>query len=418
MQHAGSFSGGTKAPPSRSPSAPDVSVGLVPRPLFGAANMLAAAASSLRKLNPLNMYKNPVMFVTEVSALVTTLELVRALMAGAETRFIAQIALWLWFTVLFANFAEAMAEGRGRAHARALRKLRRGTIAHKLTPHGSVVSVPSRALVKHDVVIVGAGEVIPADGEIIAGAAAIDESAMTGESAAVVRRAGGDQSGVTAGTVVLSDRIHVEVTKNPGESFMDRMILLIEGARRQKTANEQALSMVLSALTAIFLVVVLTLEPFVRYFGHSIPVAELVALLVCLAPTTIGALLSAIGIAGIDRMIEINVLAMSGSAVEAAGDIDVLLLDKTGTVTVGNRSATEVVPSSGVELEALLEAAQLASLADETPEGRSIVELAERQGLPRRDPKELAEAEFVTFTAHSRMSGVDLPGRRIRKGAP
>jgi K+-transporting ATPase ATPase B chain len=328
------------------------------------------------------------------------------------------VAIWLWFTVLFANFAEAMAEGRGKAQADALRKTRTHTIANRTLASGATEQVPAEMLRKGDVVIILAGELIPADGEVIEGVASVDESAITGESAPVIRESGGDRSAVTGGTRVLSDQIKVMVTANPGESFMDRMISLVEGAQRQKTPNEIALIILLSALTIIFLVVILTLKCFGLYSGISFTITVLVALLVCLIPTTIGGLLSAIGIAGIDRLVQKNVLAMSGRAVEAAGDIDVLLLDKTGTITLGNRQAAEFIPAPGVPPEELADAAQLASLADETPEGRSIVVLAKQHGLRGRAIAEMPHAAFINFTAHTRMSGVDIDGRQIRKGAP
>ena len=320
--------------------------------------------------------------------------------------------------MLFANFAEAMAEGRGKAQANALRKTRTQTTGQPPARrrHRSKPSPPS-SCGKNDLVVVSAGEIIPADGEIIEGVATVDESAITGESAPVIREAGGDRSAVTGGTRVLSDRIKVRVTANPGESFLDRMIALVEGAKRQKTPNEIALTILLSALTIIFLVVIMTLKPFGLYSGVSFSITVLVALLVCLIPTTIGGLLSAIGIAGIDRLVQKNVLAMSGRAVEAAGDVDVLLLDKTGTITLGDRQATEFLPAAGVTVEELADAAQLASLADETPEGRSIVVLAKQYGFRGRSISEMPGAQFIPFTAQTRMSGVDIDGRRIRKGA-
>jgi K+-transporting ATPase ATPase B chain len=332
--------------------------------------------------------------------------------------FVLQVTLWLWFTVLFANFAEAMAEGRGKAQARALRKTRTQTIANRLKADGSIEKTPAERLRKGDDVLVSTGEIIPADGEIIEGVATVDESAITGESAPVIREAGGDRSAVTGGTRVLSDQIKVRVTANPGESFLDRMINLVEGAKRQKTPNEIALTILLSALTIIFLVVIITLKPFGFYSGVSFTITVLVALLVCLIPTTIGGLLNAIGIAGIDRMVQKNVLAMSGRAVEAAGDVDVLLLDKTGTITLGDRQATEFRPVAGVSVEELANAAQLASLADETPEGRSIVVLAKKYGLRGRSISEMPSARFIAFSAQTRMSGVDIDGRQIRKGTP
>jgi potassium-transporting ATPase ATP-binding subunit len=384
--------------------------------LFDREIIVPAMIESFNKLNPRWMVKNPVMFVTEVGALITTAGLF--LRPGNEPlAFVLQIAIWLWFTVLFANFAEAMAEGRGKAQANALRKTRTKTMANRIRADGAIEQISAEQLRKDDLVWVSAGETIPADGEIIAGAATVDESAITGESAPVIREAGGDRSAVTGGTRVLSDKIKVRVTANPGESFLDRMISLIEGAKRQKTPNEIALTILLSAMTIIFLVVIITLKPFGLYAGMSFTITVLVALLVCLIPTTIGGLLSAIGIAGIDRMVQKNVLAMSGRAVEAAGDIDVLLLDKTGTITMGDRQATEFLPAAGVRVEELADAAQLASLADETPEGRSIVVLAKSFGLRGRSISEMPQAAFIAFTARTRMSGVDIDGRQIRKGA-
>ena len=385
--------------------------------LFDRRIVSQAIAASFRKLNPRSMMKNPVMFVTEVGALITTAGLFFR-SAEESLGFGLQVALWLWFTVLFANFAEAMAEGRGKAQADALRKTRTQTIANRTLANGSIEKVPAEMLRKGDVVQVLAGEMIPADGEVIEGVATVDESAITGESAPVIREAGGDRSAVTGGTRVLSDHIKVVVTANPGESFMDRMISLVEGAQRQKTPNEIALTILLSALTIIFLVVILTLKMFGLHSGLSFSVTVLVALLVCLIPTTIGGLLSAIGIAGIDRLVQKNVLAMSGRAVEAAGDIDVLLLDKTGTITLGNRQATEFLPARGLQPQELADAAQLSSLADETPEGRSIVVLAKEFGLRGRSIAEMPQAKFIAFTAQTRMSGVDIDGRQIRKGAP
>ncbi|MCX5839386.1 MAG: potassium-transporting ATPase subunit KdpB, partial [Deltaproteobacteria bacterium] len=385
--------------------------------LFDRRIIARAAAASFVKLDPRGMAKNPVMFVTEVGALVTSVGFfLRS--PNESLSFGIQIAAWLWFTVLFANFAEAMAEGRGKAQADALRKSRTRTIANRLLANGALEQVPAEVLRKGDVVVVVAGEIIPADGEIIEGVATVDESAITGESAPVIREAGGDRSAVTGGTRVLSDRIRVAVTADPGESFMDRMIGLVEGARRQKTPNEIALTILLAALTVIFLAVILTLKLFGLYSGISFSVTVLVALLVCLIPTTIGGLLSAIGIAGIDRLVQKNVMAMSGRAVEAAGDVDVLLLDKTGTITLGNRQAAEFIPAPGVSVQELADAAQLSSLADETPEGRSIVVIAKQYGLRGRPISEMAQAKFIPFSAHSRMSGVDLGARRIRKGAP
>ena len=386
------------------------------RSLLDREILRGAAFQAFVKLNPVSMLKNPVMFVTEVGAVITT----SAVLFGSErdpAGFAIQVAVWLWFTVLFANFAEAMAEGRGKAQARALRQTRTHTVARRLLRGGSTEEVPADGLRKGDLVLVSSGETIPADGEVVEGIASVDESAITGESAPVIREAGGDRSAVTGGTRVLSDWIKVLVTADPGNSFMDHMITLVEGANRQKTPNEIALTILLSALTIIFLVVIMTLRFFGLYLGLSFSVTVLVALLVCLIPTTIGGLLSAIGIAGIDRMVQRNVLAMSGRAVEAAGDIDVLLLDKTGTITLGNRQATEFIPAEGVRPEELANAAQLASLADETPEGRSIVVLAKQYGLRGRSIAELPGASFVNFSAQTRMSGVDIDEKKIRKGA-
>jgi K+-transporting ATPase ATPase B chain len=379
-----------------------------------------AVGDAFKKLDPRLMVRNPVMFVTLVGALLTT---VGVFPAAPDRGFIAQLAVWLWFTVWFANFAEAVAEGRGKAQAQALRGTRVKTAARRLGQSGQPEEVGAAELRKGDVVVVRAGEIIPADGDVIEGAATVDESAITGESAPVIRESGGDRSAVTGGTRVLSDQIKVRVSINPGEGFLDRMIALVEGAARQKTPNEIALTILLSALTLIFLLVCVTLKPLGSYSAAVFSVPVLIALLVCLIPTTIGGLLSAIGIAGMDRLLQHNVLAMSGRAVEAAGDVDVLLLDKTGTITLGNRQATEFLPAPQVTPERLADAAQLASLADETPEGRSIAVLAKEQfGLRGRDLA-APQAQFVPFTAQSRMSGVDLaaaegqPARRIRKGA-
>jgi K+-transporting ATPase ATPase B chain len=398
-----------------------------------------AIIDAFKKLDPRRMVKNPVMFVVEVGSAFTTLLFVHAAATGqgdAHPGFILAVALWLWFTVLFANFAEAMAEGRGKAQADTLRKARQDVIAKRLKRgvERTVLADPARradalddvassSLRIDDVVFVAAGELIPADGEIIEGVASVDESAITGESAPVIRESGGDRSAVTGGTRVLSDWLIVRVTTNPGETFLDRMIAMVEGAKRKKTPNEIALDILLAALTIIFLLATITLLPFSEYAvtssgqGSAVPLTILVALLVCLIPTTIGGLLPAIGIAGMDRMIQANVIATSGRAVEAAGDVDVLLLDKTGTITLGNRQATDFLPAPGVTERALADAAQLSSLADETPEGRSIVVLAkEKHGLRGRDVEALG-ATFVPFTAQTRMSGVDLDGRQIRKGA-
>ena len=371
---------------------------------------LAALPDAFRKLHPRTMVKNPVMFVVEVGAVLTTI-----LFAFDPTLFAGQITVWLWLTALFANMAEAVAEGRGKAQAAALRATRQETMARRLLPDGTEELVPGTQLMPGDRCVVEANQVIPGDGEVVEGVASVDESAITGESAPVIRESGGDRSAVTGSTKVLSDRIVVEITSMPGETFIDRMIALVEGAKRQKTPNEIALNILLASLTIIFLLATVTLQPLAIYSGARQTIVVLVALLVCLIPTTIGALLSAIGIAGMDRLVQRNVLAMSGRAVEAAGDVNTLLLDKTGTITLGNRQAAEFIPAPGVTVEELADAAQLTSLADETPEGRSIVVLAkERYGLRGR---ELVGAEFVAFTAQTRMSGLNVEGRELRKGA-
>ena len=380
-----------------------------------------AVGDSFRKLNPRAMMRNPVMFVVEVGSVLAALGLVRGIVAPVpgvtDTPFELQITLWLWFTVLFANFAEAMAEGRGKAQADNLRKARTETTAKRLLPDGRVEVVGAPQLRKDDLVLVEAGDFIPSDGEIVEGVASVDESAITGESAPVIREAGGDRSAVTGGTRVLSDWIKVRITSNPGETFLDRMIALVEGAERQKTPNEIALAILLAGLTIIFLLAVVTLQPFAVYSNAPQTIFVLVSLLVCLIPTTIGGLLSAIGIAGMDRLVQHNVLAMSGRAVEAAGDVNTLLLDKTGTITLGNRQATEFIPLPGVTEQELADAAQLSSLADETPEGRSIIVLAKERYNLRGRTLMPHEAHFIPFTAQTRMSGVDFDGREIRKGA-
>ncbi len=387
-----------------------------------------AISHAFSKLSPRHQLKNPVMFTVYVGSILTSFIYVRALMGDADAppSFIFMITVWLWFTLLFANFAEAMAEGRGKAQARALRQSRRAIQAKKLEKanrYGVVTLVESAKLQTGDLVLIEAGDFVPGDGEVIEGIASVNESAVTGESAPVIRESGGDRSAVTGGTQVISDWVIVKITSNPGETFIDRMIALVEGAKRQKTPNELALTILLAALTIVFLLVCATLLPFSLYSvaaagsGTVVSITVLVALFVCLAPTTIGGLLSAIGIAGMDRMIQANVVALSGRAVEAAGDVDVLLLDKTGTITLGNRQATEFIPAEGISVSLLADAAQLASLADETPEGRSIVVLAkERYGLRGREIAEL-RASFIPFTAQTRMSGANLPGRQIRKGA-
>src|ERR1700677_3345412 len=386
---------------------------------WGRDIVVPALGSALVKLAPRTMMKNPVMFVVEVGSVLTSALLILDLFTHhGHFRFDLQITLWLWFTVLFANFAEAMAEGRGKAQADALRLAKSETTAYKVTKSGAIEEIPSSQLRADDVVRVVAGQMIPGDGEVIVGVASVDESAITGESAPVIREAGGDRSAVTGGTRVLSDEITVRITSNPGETFLDRMIALVEGAERQKTPNEIALNILLAGLTIIFLLAVVTLQPMAIYSGAPQSVFVLVALLVCLIPTTIGGLLSAIGIAGMDRVLQKNVLAMSGRAVEAAGDVDTLLLDKTGTITLGNRHATEFIPAPGVTDAEVADAAQLASLADETPEGRSIVVLAkEKYGLRGRELAASATT-FIPFSAATRMSGVDMDGRKIRKGAP
>ncbi|MEO5626036.1 MAG: potassium-transporting ATPase subunit KdpB, partial [Dokdonella sp.] len=390
--------------------------------------MVPAIADAFRKLSPRQQFRNPVMFVVFVCSILTTALWLQALFGHGEASagFIFWVGIWLWFTLLFANFAEAIAEGRGKAQAQALRGARRDVLAHKIAApdkRDQVTVVPASDLRKGDLVVIKAGEVVPGDGEVVDGAASVDESAVTGESAPVIRESGGDRSSVTGGTRVLSDWIVARIASNPGESFLDRMIAMVEGATRRKTPNEIALTILLAKFTLIFLLACATLLPYSLYAvsaaGHGDPVTitVLIALLVCLIPTTIGGLLSAIGIAGMDRMIQANVIAMSGRAVEAAGDVDVLLLDKTGTITLGNRQAVAFHPAPGVELEALADSAQLASLADETPEGRSVVVLAkEKFGIRERELHELS-AHFVPFSAQTRMSGVDLGDRSIRKGA-
>jgi K+-transporting ATPase ATPase B chain len=388
------------------------------RSLWDAHIVRRALVDALAKLDPRRMMKNPVMFVVEIGSVITSIYLFRDLAAHKNAlSFDLQITLWLWFTVLFANFAEAMAEGRGKAQADALRRAKAETTAVRLRIDGTTENVPSSDLRAGDICLCPAGHMIPGDGEIIEGVASVDESAITGESAPVIREAGGDRSAVTGGTRVLSDQIKVRITSNPGETFLDRMISLVEGAERQKTPNEIALNILLAGLTIIFLLAVVTLQPIAIYSTAPQTIFVLISLLVCLIPTTIGGLLSAIGIAGMDRLVQHNVLAMSGRAVEAAGDVNTLLLDKTGTITLGNRQAAEFIPAPGVSKDQLADAAQLSSLPDETPEGRSIVVLAkELYGLRGRELHEL-NAEFVPFSATTRMSGVNLDGRIIRKGS-
>src|ERR1700693_2820957 len=419
----------TITPPKPAPPAEDLT-SLLPkklaraRPLFDTEIAGRAFKESFLKLNPGTLAKNPVIFVVEVGAALPTIFLVRDLFTGASgLLFSIQIAVWLWFTVLFANFAEAMAEARGKAQADTLRKTKSDTIAKRINARGDHDDVPASKLRAGDVVICETGDIIPGDGEVIEGIATVDESVITGESAPVIRESGGDRSAVTGGTRVLSDRVKIRITSNPGETFLDRMIALVEGAERQKTPNEIALNILIAGLTLIFLLAVVTLQPFAVYSVNSagtgqVPsVAVLVALLVCLIPTTIGGLLSAIGIAGMDRVMQHNVLAMSGKAVEASGDVNTLLLDKTGTITLGSRQAVEFTPAAGVTQSELADAAQLSSLADETPEGRSIVVLAkEKYGLRGREVA-AHNAQFIPFSAYTKMSGVDLDGQRLRKGA-
>ncbi|MBS1826814.1 MAG: potassium-transporting ATPase subunit KdpB [Acidobacteria bacterium] len=394
------------------------------RPLWDREILQRAIRESFVKLNPVQLLKNPVIFVVEVGAVITTLLLIQDFSRGsADAGFNVQISLWLWFTVLFANFAEAMAEARGKAQADTLRKTKTDSMAKRVISGGRTEKVSASQLRAGDFVICEAGDIIPGDGEVVEGIATVDESVITGESAPVIRESGGDRSAVTGGTRVLSDEIKIKITSNPGETFLDRMIALVEGAERQKTPNEIALNILIAGLTLIFLLAVVTLQPFSQYAAASagsgaVPsVAVLVSLLVCLIPTTIGGLLSAIGIAGMDRVMQHNVLAMSGKAVEASGDVNTLLLDKTGTITIGNRQAVELLPIGGVTEQELAEAAQLSSLADETPEGRSVVVLAKQKyGLRGRELSH-HEAHFIPFSAYTRMSGVDINSDHLRKGA-
>jgi K+-transporting ATPase ATPase B chain len=396
------------------------------RPLFDPPIVTRAARDSFIKLNPVKLAKNPVMFVVGAGCVVTTILWLRNLASGSTSAptllFQGQITLWLWFTVLFSNFAEAMAEGRGKAQADALRRGRKEAVARRLLSGGAEEMVAATLLKKNDIVFVKAGEIIPSDGEIIEGIATVNESAITGESAPVIRESGGDRSAVTGGTTVLSDWLKIRISVDPGETFMDRMIALVEGAQRQKTPNEIALDILLAGLTIVFVIAVVTLLPYATYAvraggsGQAPDVFSLVSLLVCLIPTTIGGLLSAIGIAGMDRVLQHNVLAMSGKAVEAAGDVDTLLLDKTGTITLGNRQAVEFIPAPNVTPQELADAAQMSSLSDETPEGRSIVVLAKSFGLRERELSN-KDAEFIPFSANTRMSGVNINGIQIRKGA-
>ena len=383
--------------------------------VFDPAIVLPAIAESFKKLNPVRLAKNPVIFVTEIGAVISTLLLVAGPVANFGFQF--QLTFWIWVIVLIANFAEAIAEGHGKAQAKALRATQTQTFGRRLRLDGTIEKVPAERLQKDDVVVVSAGEVIPGDGEVVAGAASVDESAMTGESAPVIRESGSDRSAVTGGTRVLSDQIKVQITSKSGETFLDRMINLVEGVNRQNTPNEIALIILFSALTLIFLIAVISLKAFGFTSSMNLTMPALVALLVCLAPTTMGGLINAIGIAGVDRLLRKNVLARSGCALEAAGEVDVLLLDKTGTLTMGNRQATNFLPVPGVTKEQLADAAQLASLADETPEGRSVVILAKKFGIRARQLSEMPGVTFVPFTAQTRMSGVDLNGVSYRKGA-
>jgi len=387
--------------------------------LFDPTILGQAVGDAFKKLNPATLWRNPIMFTVEIVSAATTILFVRDLFAGSSASFSGQISLWLWVTVLFANFSEAVAEGRGKAQAASLRRTQSQAIAKRLgVPQGTQwTEVPASQLKVGDIVLVEAGDLIPSDGEIVEGIASVDESAITGESAPVIRESGGDRSAVTGGTRVLSDQIKVRITASQGSTFLDRMIRLVEGAERQKTPNEIALNILLAGLTIIFLLATVTIPSFSNYAGGTVGVVVLIALFVTLIPTTIGALLSAIGIAGMDRLVKFNVLAMSGRAVEAAGDVDTLLLDKTGTITLGNRQATEFLPLSGVTERDLADAAQLASLSDETPEGRSIVVLAkEKYGIRGRDMAPL-NARFIPFSAQTRISGIDVEGNSIRKGA-
>lgn len=386
--------------------------------IFKAEFLAEAIKGSFLKLNPVDMVRNPVMFVVEIGSAVTTAITIYNMLKGQPYSFDLQISLWLWFTVLFANFAEALAEGKGKAQAETLKKSRSETFANKVIENGEIKSVPALSLQKEDIVLVKDNEIIPCDGEISEGVALVDESAITGESAPVVRESGGDRSAVTGGTKVLSGNIKVLITANPGETFLDRMIKMVEGAKRQKTPNEKALEILLIGLTVLFLVVVVTLKFFAGYMGVNVAIPILIALLVCLMPTTIGGLLPAIGIAGMDRLLTHNVIALSGRAVEASGDVNVVLLDKTGTITLGNRLATEFIPANGFNEKDLAHAAMLSSLADDTPEGRSVVVLAkEKLHVRGRDIKAPHGAKFIEFSAETRMSGIDIDGKQIRKGA-
>lgn len=386
--------------------------------IFKTEFLTEAIKGSFLKLNPVDMVRNPVMFVVEIGSAVTTVITIYNMIKGQPYSFDLQISLWLWFTVLFANFAEALAEGKGKAQAESLKKSRSETFANVMQENGELKNMPALSLQKGDIVLVKDNEDIPCDGEIVEGVALVDESAITGESAPVVRESGGDRSAVTGGTKVLSGSIKVRITANPGETFLDRMIKMVEGAKRQKTPNEKALEILLIGLTVLFLVVVITLKFFAGYMGVNVAIPILIALLVCLMPTTIGGLLPAIGIAGMDRLLTHNVIALSGRAVEASGDVNIVLLDKTGTITLGNRLATEFIPANGIDEKDLAHAAMLSSLADDTPEGRSVVILAkEKLHVRGRDIKAPEHSKFIEFSAETRMSGIDIEGKQIRKGA-
>lgn len=386
--------------------------------IFKPEFMKEAIKGSILKLNPISMLRSPVMFIVEIGSVITTAITIYSIIKGQPYCFDLQISLWLWFTVIFANFAEALAEGKGKAQAESLKKSRSETFANKLLENEKIEVIPALSLKKGDIVIVADNEIIPCDGEMEEGVALVDESAITGESAPVVREAGGDKSGVTGGTKILSGSVKIRITANPGETFLDQMIKMVEGAKRQKTPNEIALEILLIGLTVLFLVVVITLKFFAGYMSVAIAIPVLIALLVCLMPTTIGGLLPAIGIAGMDRLLSHNVIALSGRAVEASGDVNVVLLDKTGTITLGNRLATEFIPANGIKEEELARAAMLSSLADDTPEGRSVVVLAkEKLHVRGRDIKTPEGAKFIEFSAETRMSGVDFGEHKIRKGA-
>ena len=386
--------------------------------IFEPKSLLEALKGSIKRLNPIILLRNPVMLIVEVGAIIATLIALTNLFYGGNFLFNIQISIWLWFTVIFSNFAESLAEARGKARAQTLKNTRTEAFANKVVNNDNIERVPALSLKKMDVVIVKEGETIPSDGDIINGTGLVDESAITGESAPVIRESGGDISGVTGGTKLLSGEIKVKITVDPGETFLDSMINMVESAKREKTPNEKALEILLVGLTGLFIVVVITLTAFANYMGVAISVPILIALLVCLMPTTIGALLPAIGIAGMDRLLQHNVIALSGRAVEASGDVSAVLLDKTGTITLGSRKATEFIPVKGIDKKDLIEASLLASLADETPEGRSIVILAKKElGVRGRDIRAPENSDFVPFTPETRMSGIDYGKNKVRKGA-